>query len=89
MRKTLLVLVLLLVVQQAGPGAEPKVVFEDPLKGSLGQGWTWLRENPAAWRHTPKGLEIRVEPGLAFTQRSSLVRSNGAKLFRQCWHSRV
>jgi hypothetical protein len=74
MGKTLLVLVLLLAVQQAGPGAEPKVAFEDPLKGSLGPGWTWLRENPAAWRHSPRGLEIRVEPGLKDTVKNALVR---------------
>src|SRR5262249_42270114 len=74
MRRMLLVLVLLVGVQQSVPGAEPQVVFEDSLKGSLGQGWHWLRENPGAWRHSPKGLEIRVEPGLANTVKNALVR---------------
>jgi len=74
MRSMLLVLVLLVGVQHSGRGAEPTVLFEDSLKGSLGQGWHWLRENPSAWRHSPKGLEIRVEPGLANTVKNALVR---------------
>jgi hypothetical protein len=74
MRRILLVLVLLLGVQQSGRGAEPTVVFEDPLKGTLYPGWHWLREHFGAWRHTPKGLEIRVEPGLADTVKNALVR---------------
>lgn len=26
-------------------------------------GWSWERENPDAWRCTPDGLQVRVEPG--------------------------
>jgi regulation of enolase protein 1 (concanavalin A-like superfamily) len=55
-------------------GAEPKVIFEDPLKEKLGEGWSWLRENPKTWRHTAEGLEIRVEPGVAPTVKNALVR---------------
>jgi hypothetical protein len=44
------------------------------LKEKLAEGWTWLRENPKAWRHSKKGLEIRVEPGLADTVKNALVR---------------
>jgi hypothetical protein len=54
--------------------ADPRVLFEDPLRGKLGKDWVWLRENPPAWRHSPKGLEIRVEPGLAATVKNALVR---------------
>ncbi len=54
--------------------AEPKPVFEDPLKGKLGSGWEWLREDPKTWRSTDQGLEIRVEPGLAATVKNALVR---------------
>jgi hypothetical protein len=74
MRTVLLVLAVLLGVQAVVPGAEPSVVFEDSLKGKLGPGWHWLRENPGAWRHSPNGLEIRVEPGLKDTVKNALLR---------------
>jgi hypothetical protein len=74
MRKTLLVLSILVGSQQLVRGAEPNVIFQDPLKGKLGEGWAWLRENTKTWRHSQKGLEIRVEPGLADTVKNALVR---------------
>lgn len=60
----------------ATPSAEAggKVVFEDRFEGRLGPGWSWLRENPDAWRIRDNGLEIRVEPGMADTVRNALVR---------------
>ena len=66
MRATFLLLSMLL--------NSPDVVYTDPLKGKLGEGWHWLRENPGAWRHSPNGLEIRVEPGLKDTVKNALVR---------------
>jgi hypothetical protein len=54
---------------------EPRAVFEDALAGKPGAGWTWLRENPAAWRATAAGLEIRVEPGVAQNVKNALVRA--------------
>jgi hypothetical protein len=74
MRATLPALVVLLVATLSTWAAEPEVVFEDALKGKLGGGWEWLRENARAWRHSDKGLEIRVEPGLAATVKNALVR---------------
>jgi hypothetical protein len=74
MRAGLLVLSALLGPALA-PGAGPEVVFEDPLKGKLADGWHWLREHPGAWRHSEHGLEIRVEPGLAATVKNALVRA--------------
>lgn len=53
---------------------EPEVVFADSLKGKLGEGWSWLREDPAAWRITPKGLEIRVLPVNKDTVKNALLR---------------
>lgn len=53
---------------------EDKVVFEDPLRGELADGWSWLREDPDAWRFHEEGLEIRVEPGVAATVKNALVR---------------
>jgi hypothetical protein len=74
MRETLLVLSVVLVAPLAARCAEPKVVFDDALKGKPGSGWEWLRENPKAWRHSDRGLEIRVEPGLADTVKNALLR---------------
>jgi hypothetical protein len=74
MRTILIVLSVLLLVPPLARSAEPEVVFEDGLKGKLGNGWDWLRENPKTWRHSEKGLEIRVEPGLADTVKNALRR---------------
>jgi regulation of enolase protein 1 (concanavalin A-like superfamily) len=41
----------------------PRVVFADDFRGPLEPGWSWVREDPAAWRATDRGLEIRVQPG--------------------------
>jgi hypothetical protein len=74
MKETVLLLAVLLLAPPLARGAEPRPVFEDALKGKLGPGWEWLRENPKAWRASEKGLEIRVEPGLADTVKNALVR---------------
>jgi hypothetical protein len=70
----LLVISVLLGAPQLVGGAEDQVAFQDRLKGKLGSGWDWLRENPAAWRSSEKGLEIRVEPGKADTVKNALLR---------------
>jgi hypothetical protein len=54
--------------------AEPTVIFEDPFDGKLAEGWTWLRENPDAWRIQEDALEIQVEPGVANTVKNALLR---------------
>jgi hypothetical protein len=54
--------------------AEPRVVFEDKFDGKLAEGWSWLRENPNTWRIKDRGLEIRVEPGVAPSVKNALVR---------------
>ncbi|MGZ8937829.1 MAG: beta-xylosidase family glycoside hydrolase [Limisphaerales bacterium] len=41
--------------------AEP--LFSDDFKGDLKSGWTWVREDKAAWRTTKDGLEIRIQRG--------------------------
>ena len=53
---------------------EPRVVFEDAFKGKVGEGWSWLRENPKAWRIKEEALEIRVEPGVAGSVKNALLR---------------
>jgi hypothetical protein len=74
MRDLLWVSALLLGGQSFLLDGEPTALFKDSLKGRLGEGWSWLRENPKTWRHTERGLEIRVEPGLADTVKNALVR---------------
>ncbi len=39
------------------------VLFEDNFNGTLGSGWSWVREHREAWRVSARGLEVRVEPG--------------------------
>ena len=51
-----------------------QIVFADSFAGELGEGWSWLRENPDCWRIKDGGVEIRVEPGVAETVRNALVR---------------
>jgi regulation of enolase protein 1 (concanavalin A-like superfamily) len=43
--------------------ARAEVLFQDDFKGKLGTGWSWVREDPTAWRVTEQGLEIRALPG--------------------------
>jgi regulation of enolase protein 1 (concanavalin A-like superfamily) len=53
---------------QRGPGgadkaAEEKVLFEEKFTGELGKGWSWVREDPAAWRLDNGTLVLRTLPG--------------------------
>jgi hypothetical protein len=54
--------------------AEPKLLFQDTFEGKVADGWTWLREDKAAWRIQDKALQIRVQPGDANTVKNALVR---------------
>jgi hypothetical protein len=42
-----------------------ELLFQDEFRGQLGEGWTWMREHPDAWRISGPvpGLEVRIEPG--------------------------
>lgn len=66
--------VALLVLGGSLLAAEPRVIFEDRFDGKLGEGWTWLRENPQTWRIKDGAMEIRVEPGVAGTVKNALLR---------------
>jgi hypothetical protein len=74
MKRACWTLVVLLLAVAAASAAEPRLVFEDRFDGKLGEGWTWLRENPPAWRIKDDGLEVRVEPGVANTVKNALLR---------------
>ena len=59
----------------AAETAAERVLFEDRFDGELADGWTWLRENPDAWRVRDAALEIRIEPGLAHNVKNALLRT--------------
>jgi len=60
--KTLLSTILLNAALAVAVHAD-EVLFQDDLKGKLGEGWSWVREHRVAWRTTERGLEVRIEPG--------------------------
>jgi len=54
---------LVLLLGSTTPARGVEELFRDDFHGRLGAGWSWIRENPAAWRATERGLEIRSLPG--------------------------
>ena len=62
MHKLMMVLALLSLSVPGRPGPD-EVMSQDDFEGKLGEGWSWLREDPSAWRITLMGLEVRVQPG--------------------------
>ena len=42
---------------------DPQVLFSDDFNGKLGEGWSWVREHPEAWRVRSGALEVKLEPG--------------------------
>lgn len=51
-------------ISQGARGAQEKSMWEDSFAGKLAEGWSWLREDPAAWRVVKDALEIRSQPGV-------------------------
>ncbi|HZV36885.1 MAG TPA: DUF1349 domain-containing protein [Verrucomicrobiae bacterium] len=50
----------------AHAGVANEILFQDEFRGHLGEGWSWIREHPGAWRvgkFPVPGLEVRIEPG--------------------------
>ncbi len=74
MRRPLWTTTALLTLAAALAAAEPRLVFEDSFSGDLAAGWSWLREDPSAWRIAGEALEIRAQPGLAHNVKNALVR---------------
>jgi hypothetical protein len=74
MRSTFLAAAFLLGLAASSLTAQ-QVLFEEPFDGRFKEGWTWIRENPEAWRLAENALEIRVQPGDANTVRNALVRT--------------
>jgi hypothetical protein len=75
MRPLLLPFLVFLAISPTLRATDPQAVFEDKFDKTLGDGWSWLRENPKAWRIKDGGLEICVEPGLADNVKNALLRS--------------
>jgi regulation of enolase protein 1 (concanavalin A-like superfamily) len=61
--KTNLVCVLCLGFVTLSAAPAEKILLADDFQGKLAEGWSWLREDPSAWRVTERGLEVRVQPG--------------------------
>jgi len=74
MRCLLVPVVVFAVVGGSLLAAEPEVVFKDDFSKKPADGWSWLRENPKAWRIKDEALEICVQPGKANTVKNALVR---------------
>jgi hypothetical protein len=74
MKRVLWTVVLFLVGNPSLFAEQTEIVFEDGFEGKLAEGWSWLREDPAAWRFKDGALEIRVQPGVADTVKNALVR---------------
>jgi len=71
MKKASLIFVFLFVLPLIADGAtddtstadtEDGVIFKEPFKKELRDGWSWLREAPANWRITDDALELKMEP---------------------------
>src|SRR5947208_16504196 len=55
---------------------EPEtVIFEEKFEARLREGWSWVDENPNAWRIEAGKLFVRVEPESAKKDRSILRRN--------------
>ena len=74
MKTTVTLVIAWAVFGLAAARAAEQVVFEDRFDAKPGEGWQWLREDPAAWRVQNGALEIRVQPGVANTVKNALVR---------------
>ena len=37
--------------------------FASPFQGRLSPGWSWIREDPSAWRLRDGAVELRILPG--------------------------
>jgi len=53
--------------------ARSTLFFYDQFDHTIRPEWTWLRQNPVAWRLRDGALEIRVEPGDAHTVRNVIL----------------
>jgi regulation of enolase protein 1 (concanavalin A-like superfamily) len=71
MRRCVLLLVILpLAVMSAADGAPKETVqFEEQFTGELSKGWSWVREDPRAWRVNRGELVLRVLPGYLHAER--------------------
>jgi regulation of enolase protein 1 (concanavalin A-like superfamily) len=65
--KRLLLAALLGALATGGVGADEapkeKVLFEEQFTGELGKEWSWVREDPKAWRIDKGALVLRTLPG--------------------------
>jgi len=46
--------------------AQEKPLFEEKFEGKLSEGWSWVREDPAAWKLEGGALKIKAQPGTIY-----------------------
>lgn len=66
MKRWLLVAILGILATQgkgADEGSKEKVLFEEQFTGELAKEWSWVREDPKAWRIEKGALVLRTLPG--------------------------
>jgi hypothetical protein len=56
-----------------GLSERESIIFEDGFDGKPDADWSWLRENPSAWRIREGALEVRNEPGAANNVKNALL----------------
>jgi regulation of enolase protein 1 (concanavalin A-like superfamily) len=49
----------------------PTVLFEEGFASELGSGWSWVREEPGAWRVEKGALVLRTLPGYLHAKRNN------------------
>ena len=57
------VLMLAFVLGADDGGGDGGVLFRDTFDGKLADGWSWVREDPKAWRVKGGALEVRIHHG--------------------------
>jgi len=69
----LMVLALPMPTFAAGKEPAAKPIFADKFDATLAKEWSWLNEDPTAWRIGKDGLEIRALPGHGTQRKNRLL----------------
>jgi regulation of enolase protein 1 (concanavalin A-like superfamily) len=70
----LIVIGLQVLTLTAADQEQAQPIFDDKFDGKIAKHWSWLREDPKAWRITKDGLEIRALPGHGTQRKNVLLR---------------
>jgi regulation of enolase protein 1 (concanavalin A-like superfamily) len=59
-----------LIASTPAVAAEDKVLFEEKFTGELAKDWSWVREDPKAWKLDQGALVLRTLPGYLHAKRN-------------------